>query len=190
MYQPALAPASPKGGKWSFRTLKGLVRRRGRWVHVHVLVNILYTKFKLIISIHSCNLNRCMAGHQPASAPALPEGGKWSIRILKGWVSCEGWRGSIHAPVSYHSKICQILMLMLGLLSILYIISYHIISYHIISYHIISYHISYHISYQSYHVSYHMSYHISYHIIPYIISYIIYIITSYHIIYHISYIIA
>ena len=80
-----------------------------------------------------------MAGHQPAPAPALPEGGKWSIHTFKGWVSCGGWQGSIHVPVSYHSNRCQILMLMLGSLSQLYrIISYHIITYHIISYHIIA----------------------------------------------------
>ena len=74
-----------------------------------------------------------MAGHQPASAPALPEGGKWSIHTLKGWVSC----GAGGGPYMHRSVITQQMSNIDANAGIIIIIMPYIVSYHII-YHIIS----------------------------------------------------
>ena len=75
---PASATASPKGGKWSIRTLKGLVGRWGRWARVHVAVNALYNsqsalKKKILVDNahhYQIELNQYMSG-----VPACPGAG-------------------------------------------------------------------------------------------------------------------
>ena len=130
MYQPALAPASPKGGKWSFRTLKGLVSRRGRWVHVHVLVNILYTKFKLIVPIHSCKLEP-VHGRAPACPRTCSSWGRKAehphsqglseLRELAGVHTCTG-----QLSLKQMSNIDANAGIIITIIP--YIISYHIIA--------------------------------------------------------------
>ena len=92
----ALKRDLPKGGKWSFRTLKGWVRGGGRWVHVHVMVNTtsnycmyMYIRFiDMLCGLSIGTIAWVVCRH--TSAPASPRGGKWSFRTLRGLVR-QGW---------------------------------------------------------------------------------------------------
>ena len=117
----ALARALPKGGKWSFCTLKGWVRRGGRWVHVHVMVSTtsnycmyMYIRFiDMLCGLSIWTIPWVVCRH--TLAPASPEGGKWSFRTLKvgqawGWLvtcSCDGpYSCTIHY---FCNKICSMI---------------------------------------------------------------------------------
>ena len=103
---PTLARVLPKVGKWSFRTLKGWGRRRGRWVHVHMMVNTtsnycmcMYMRFIDIIY-----LNRCMGCVPAYLGASLSQGRKVEIRQSQGIGQVWGWVGTCSCDVPYSCK--------------------------------------------------------------------------------------
>ena len=103
--RPALAPAFPRGGKWSFRTLRGLARRWGWKMRARVSVNIMHNNLIHVDLWNSCASVNFEPVHDRTPA-CLRAGPSWGRKVdpLHSWGlgRCGGWRGAIYVPVNYH----------------------------------------------------------------------------------------
>ena len=82
--RPALAPAFPRGGKWSFRTLRGLARRWDWKMRARVSVNIMHNNL-----IHVDLWNSCHAVRLPfrCSDLSIPRKQNHYNSLLMHWLS-------------------------------------------------------------------------------------------------------